>query len=283
MTGESARHRPRIPRRTCRTRKLQGTGGTRETPQSPVSRFPRTPPAFPQPEGALRAPQTDSHTAPTPAATETSTPPADTRAPPLRARRGNSPGTPQRDPPPAPRRPGLLPVRPGPDWAGAGYAPALHPVSEPAPCAGSEPRARARHGPGCRGRARRARLRRLPRTCRRRCRCDSWTCPPARRVYCFHCSFATSKMRPRDWARGIALPRVRSKVTALAAPATLSRSYALPARASVCSTSGPPSPLARSIVTGQPRRSPRPRGGTTCTHDIRAARPAPPLRTSARA
>jgi hypothetical protein len=43
MTVECARHRPRIPRRTCRTRKLQGARGTRETPKARFPRFPRTP------------------------------------------------------------------------------------------------------------------------------------------------------------------------------------------------------------------------------------------------
>ena len=75
MTGESARHRPRIPRRACRTRKparRQGNPGNPPKPGFPGS--PGPPPALPPARGRAPRATTDSNTAPTPAYTENSTP-----------------------------------------------------------------------------------------------------------------------------------------------------------------------------------------------------------------
>jgi hypothetical protein len=75
MVGESAQHRPRIPRRTGRTRKPAKARGTREPPHSPgFPGSPGPPPALPPARGRAAHATHDSHTAPTPATTETSTP-----------------------------------------------------------------------------------------------------------------------------------------------------------------------------------------------------------------
>jgi hypothetical protein len=74
MTGKGARHRPGMPRRACRTRKPAREPG--EPGKPPTARFPGSPgppPAFPPARGRAARATTDSHTAPTPAAAETST------------------------------------------------------------------------------------------------------------------------------------------------------------------------------------------------------------------
>jgi hypothetical protein len=91
--GEGARHRPRIPRRACRTRKLQRPGNPPTARGSPV---PRTPSRPPPAQGRAARAMIDSHTAPTPAATETSTGPPTPRhrADPARAGAAGHPGEP---------------------------------------------------------------------------------------------------------------------------------------------------------------------------------------------
>jgi len=65
MAVESARHRPRIPHCTCRTRKLQGNRGHPGTPQARFPGSPGPPPALPPARGRAAHARTDSHTAPT--------------------------------------------------------------------------------------------------------------------------------------------------------------------------------------------------------------------------
>src|SRR5580692_1032793 len=87
--------------------------------------------------------------------------------------------------------------------------------------------------------------------------------PPAQ-IYCFHCSSATSMMRSRDWAHGSASLRIRSKVTAARRTSDLDSAVCPSGTASVCSTSGPPSPLARLMSPDSPACAPT-LDGTTCT------------------
>ena len=90
ITGESAHHRPPAPRRTCRTRKPARAREPREPPHSPGFPGSPDPSRAPPARGRTGRAMIDSHTAPTPATTETSTRPAGTPATRRAGQRGNS-------------------------------------------------------------------------------------------------------------------------------------------------------------------------------------------------
>ena len=128
MTGESARHRPRIPRRTCRTRKLQGPGEPGKPPKARFPRFPRTP-SRPSPGPRARCARQDR-------LAYRADPGHHGNQQPGRRHPGSAPTRPARKPAHEPPAGSRTPAAAAGLSAGPGSPRALHLVSEPAPRAG---------------------------------------------------------------------------------------------------------------------------------------------------